>query len=77
MCAALRQNVQFMYSNEMKDRKKILAGWLAENGDGKWYPRDWGALLANIVGNLTPVGHSFMAQFPRHKLTLKSTRMWE
>jgi len=31
-----------MYSNEMKDRKKILAGWLAENGDGKWYPRDWG-----------------------------------
>jgi len=40
MCAALRQNVQFMYSNEMKDRKKILAGWLAENGDGKWYPRD-------------------------------------
>jgi len=42
MCAALRQNVQFMYSNEMKDRKKILAGWLAENGDGKWYPRDWG-----------------------------------
>jgi len=34
-----------MYSNEMKDRKKILAGWLAENGDGKWYPRDWGGLV--------------------------------